>query len=93
MARLAREKAARNKAAADARKAAARNKVAPAEPPPGASPKRGPSRKGRVAVNCWIDPAKAKRLRIAAIELDTTAQAVMEQALDAWLAAHVRGTR
>lgn len=67
--------------------------AAPALPPaktPAPTPDRAPSRRGKRVVSAYIDPTAAKQLRLLAVELDTSTQALVEEALNDLFRKHNR---
>ena len=57
------------------------------------SRKRRATRDGREPLVIYLRPESIKALKITALERDTTASAIMTEALDLWSRAHGRPTR
>ena len=56
--------------------------VAPPEAPPTEPTDRAPSRRGKRVVSAYVNPAAAKQMRLLSVELDTSTQALIEEALN-----------
>ncbi len=63
------------------------------ESPTGSGRKRRSTRDGRQPLVIYLRPEAIKALKIAALERDTTASAIMADVLDAWLDARQRPGR
>ena len=61
--------------------------AAHANKPGGPSRKRRSTRDGREPLVIYLRPESIKALKMAALERDTTASAIMAEALDTWLGA------
>lgn len=67
--------------------------AAQASPPaktPAPTLDRAPSRRGKRVVSAYIDPTAAKQLRLLAVELETSTQALVEEALNDLFRKHNR---
>jgi hypothetical protein len=61
--------------------------------PPAAVPiaemsKRSPARQGKKAVAFWVDPGVSTQLRLAAVNMGTSVQDIMTEAVDDWFRKH-----
>ena len=60
-------------------------RVAPATPAAEGEAARPPSRRGKKAVVCYVDPAVARQLKVLCAEEDKTLQGLVVEALNALL--------
>ena len=66
--------------------------IAPIQEVPGSGVRqettRSPARKGKKAIAFWVEPAASTQVRVAAVSMGRTVQAIMEEALDDWFVKH-----